>query len=1791
MVSIMKSKSFLSRATVRKIIISVFILLVFVQVASASLIWQDGYETGDFSNWGSRCTIGANQQSTDADRYHIASYPEPVRDGNYSVRIRVYDDTADCWGASNAERTEFMKQEGLQFDDGSEAYYVWSFYLPTDFVHVSAWSVVTQVHGYAPTSPNWAINMLNDDSLRMSVCTGASLPTRSCSFQTSYSAVPTLTRAKWHDFILYAKYRKNATGQLKLWHKEQDEANYTLVRNVTNIITLQWDSTNPVTKAKSLQQGFYRGSQPEMQEVYYDSAKVVSTWEEAIANSLIAPAIIDWNNSKFLDNRTSLTINVTESVNYSVIADQSITTWNWLKDGESQTNNYSYFNVNFSTTGGHTIAVSGTNSNGTSNTITWNINVLPIIQNPSCVGVNCADWGNYSTGNHSYFYNGIFHNGIFLSNYSFLDGANPFTILSGNITISNGDMVSYGVSSNQKLNVDNQTNVSLYFTLNESVVDQVRSFEIRADSSRSNLGFGNYVTFWGDGTVSFRSATLVNGNVSWYNLDMTSFARSANVDNKYVFVGYGSNLKLYNSTISYDDALSKDPLISATDGNYTWGNLISIYLGANSTRGTDTTTVSDIRVFKTYANGTTINTADRVVSYDSGIGNVTGSIVLENCVALSGNCSLNYGEKNHPLSTVNASFTGDLTYIPSTKYRYPETQIILNGDASADNITFTSEVAGQSSPSGGVNGTVTQCTNGCNLTWLSNATLVNYSDFGGTLTLPSTNPAMDWWNANEGAADTIAIDSNMTNKRNLTHTGGVTRGVIGKYGYGVTDDGSTGYSINSTGISSGNAGTMAIWLKPTNWSKTSSYIMAAQHSAGDGKRSHYNLFARYPSICPIGDWGIVLSNGVSTNQIVCSGQVFNSANFSSSAWNYITVTFNGSRVVFYTNGVQIKSVAQTITAGNATKYPFAIGRDGGYGGNSNYYYAGSWDEAIIDNYAYTQQQILSAMNGTLTQGDIITYVDVGSGNETYQIGTEATGSYSLSIANNATLAYSLIGNYSGTQTILIPNASRFQNTNFNITGTTAAITKIIYYWQSTSSQGGSYQPPAPTNMICSNDFSVPFGIYSWSCGWNSGTGNITDYYDINYTIDGVTNWVNDTPNEYITDPGNVIKHSNITISVFAGNSTFGINNTPAISSFQITNQPVTISNISDEYNTYEGASWYADADCTDGDNPVDTCIFASDSSNVTINSATGVMNWTTVDGNEGNYTILVNVTDNNGSIAQKNFLLAVVSSNPTLFDLSNYTYNSESVNYAYIFFDWNATHSDNRQVLFNGTDAGTVNDTDYTSSLVLDNTAANISVREYNSSINEYTAWSNMTVNVSIPPLPPDNLTNQTATKTSVVLNWNASTETDFSGIYEVFQDGVHIAYPATNSYAVTGLTASTNYTFAVRANDTYGNWGANSSDLNVTTESTTPSLTSLTLLASNNIHYNNLAEVSTSNTDYTKLLEIAIPSSVKEGCGTINVTYDLRSSAGGTVWGKARWNNTDITGTETSTTSSTYVTKTTNASICLSGSDTYSVWGKRVTVGNSVFVTKFSLAYDGYFNITSGNTTIIVKATNLSYSIQRENSTITENDANVSTAYFISQVENGVLESSDNYDVSGTISNSSNSISVLYNTSAGNETITWEIVDANTVNITRELNVTNSTKLVVYEEVIPLLTDTRNDSLYPRYDFVWLNNSLAANDIKMWSPYIVKNGDVSGIHTRYARYDPDLGVIVSSRNRNQYFRLNMSGTASLITNASARQAGDTNRTKQKELLFYLGFVNRTAYNYTDLDNPETRDALYWSIV
>src|SRR6266702_3000264 len=119
-----------------------------------------------------------------------------------------------------------------------------------------------------------------------------------------------------------------------------------------------------------------------------------------------------------------------------------------------------------------------------------------------------------------------------------------------------------------------------------------------------------------------------------------------------------------------------------------------------------------------------------------------------------------------------------------------------------------------------------------------------------------------------------------------------------------------------------------------------------------------------------------------------------------------------------------------------------------------------------------------------------------------------------------------------------------------------------------------------------------------------------------------------------------------------------------------------------------------------------------------------------------------------------------------------------------------------------------------------------VAARDAASNISPNSASVSITLADTTPPTTPTGLTAAVAGSTGANLSWSASTDNVGVTGYIVRRNGVQVATPATTSFADTGLSAATTYSYTVAARDAAGNTSPDSTSVSITIADTTPPTT-----------------------------------------------------------------------------------------------------------------------------------------------------------------------------------------------------------------------------------------------------------------------------------------------------------------------------------------------------------------------------
>src|SRR6266513_2384011 len=220
-----------------------------------------------------------------------------------------------------------------------------------------------------------------------------------------------------------------------------------------------------------------------------------------------------------------------------------------------------------------------------------------------------------------------------------------------------------------------------------------------------------------------------------------------------------------------------------------------------------------------------------------------------------------------------------------------------------------------------------------------------------------------------------------------------------------------------------------------------------------------------------------------------------------------------------------------------------------------------------------------------------------------------------------------------------------------------------------------------------------------------------------------------------------------------------------------------------------------------------------------------------------------------------------------------------------------------------GSTIATTTTTSFTHSGLVPGTTHNYRVSAFDA-VPNHSPWTDPPV--SVTTLPPDTTAPSTPTEilasavssSQINLSWTASTDDVKVTRYIVRRDGVKIATPVSTSYADTGLSAATTYSYTVAARDAAGNISPISPSVSVTTASaadTTPPVTpsGLTAAAAGSTGANLSWSASTDNVGVTGYIvrrdgvQVATPATTSyadaglSAAATYNYTVAARDAAG----------------------------------------------------------------------------------------------------------------------------------------------------------------------------------------------------------------------------------------------------------------------------------------------------------------------
>ena len=286
----------------------------------------------------------------------------------------------------------------------------------------------------------------------------------------------------------------------------------------------------------------------------------------------------------------------------------------------------------------------------------------------------------------------------------------------------------------------------------------------------------------------------------------------------------------------------------------------------------------------------------------------------------------------------------------------------------------------------------------------------------------------------DGSSGVTAYDENLTslNEGTLTNMNtGLDNGSSGwsssgKYKNAISFDGVDDYvQASNTKIITGMNWTIAVWINTTSPNR---------HSGGDAlyceRAPSGNDIVKLDSLDATSPNSVfvTLRNDGGTLLQVRSTKIINDG-----IWHFIVGTKQGTAIKLYVDGILENS---NTWSGTDTYTNGIQSRVGGDAGDSSSHFLGKEDNVILYNHALTNDEINQTMNNTMvTSGNLTTWYDAGTGNETYQVTINATTPTNTN--------YTVTANDNDTSALLQQWTAQTGNQTLTFTGTKAQDTKIV----------------------------------------------------------------------------------------------------------------------------------------------------------------------------------------------------------------------------------------------------------------------------------------------------------------------------------------------------------------------------------------------------------------------------------------------------------------------------------------------------------------------------------------------------------------------------------------------------------------------------------------------------------------------------------------------------------------------------------------------------------------------------
>lgn len=172
--------------------------VLFVQSASASVLWRGDFSTGNIKQW-------SGAEVVSSDRLQVVDDPLGGTAKALKATVHQGDDPIN----SSGNRNEVLYTGDDVGDGQADRYYHWRTMWPVDYASADTWQLFTQWHQYDGGGSPPVEFFVNGENVNLTVLRNGDHPIWS---------VP-LQRGVWHDFVAHVRWSTSAsTGFVELWY-------------------------------------------------------------------------------------------------------------------------------------------------------------------------------------------------------------------------------------------------------------------------------------------------------------------------------------------------------------------------------------------------------------------------------------------------------------------------------------------------------------------------------------------------------------------------------------------------------------------------------------------------------------------------------------------------------------------------------------------------------------------------------------------------------------------------------------------------------------------------------------------------------------------------------------------------------------------------------------------------------------------------------------------------------------------------------------------------------------------------------------------------------------------------------------------------------------------------------------------------------------------------------------------------------------------------------------------------------------------------------------------------------------------------------------------------------------------------------------------------------------------------------------------------------------------------------------------------------------------------------------